>query len=127
MNKLLPAKKSISYVVVPRKSQRLPQKFKQSGKKANALKKNSRRYVSLVLLLAFLAVIVIAHYTQVIGISYQASSALREINELQEEQRRLRLEVTELSSIERIEAIARDELGLIYPSDHDHIYLTYKR
>ena len=83
--------------------------------------------VALVAFLACLAVSIVAHYTLIVGASYQAGSLQREVASLKEEQHHLQLEVARLGSLERLEAIAKNELGLVYPDAEQHIFLTLKR
>ncbi len=47
---------------------------------------------------------------------YEISSAVTARASLSEENRRLSMEITRLKSPERIERVAKDELGLVYPT-----------
>ena len=47
---------------------------------------------------------------------YEISSAVTERAALSEEKRRLGMEITRLKSPERIERVAKDDLGLVYPT-----------
>lgn len=73
------------------------------------------------------AVFVLAHYSLLLGISYQTGRLQREITALKSQQYQLKLEAAGLNSLDRIEAIALEELGLIYPDANQHIILTLDR
>ncbi len=77
-------------------------------------------FLYLSLAVAFVVVVVFFVYLwsrlTVVNLGYEISMANARKAELIEENRRLRVEYMELSSLERIERIASTELGLTYPT-----------
>ncbi len=123
---MLAARKNFSYAAtsVPKRYQ---PKRKESPRttvrtKTAIVKKYAQ--IILVTIVASLAVSVIAHYTAIIGVNYQINRAQRELNSSIEKREALRLEVASLRSLERIESIAKNELGLIYPDSSQFIFLS---
>ena len=78
----------------------------------------------LIFLLIAVSIGLIAQYSRVIAVNYQVQQVDREISQLQEEKERLALEVRSLSSLERIETIAVNELGLQYPEQKQWLRLS---
>ncbi len=64
------------------------------------------------ILCVFLAFAAVALYSKVVTTSFEISRAQGELAALQEEKRELKLEVSSLQSMERIEKIARNELEM---------------
>lgn len=62
-----------------------------------------------------LSLIVVAQYSSLIILNYRLSNARVELAEIKEASRTLELEASQLSTIGRIEQIAREELGMIEP------------
>lgn len=54
--------------------------------------------------------------TRVVRAGYDIGERMREIRALEEEQRRLRVELSLLRSPERIEKVARERLGMVTPA-----------
>jgi cell division protein FtsL len=54
--------------------------------------------------------------TRVIRAGYDLGERMREVRVLEEERRRLRVELSLLRSPERIERVARERLGMVTPS-----------
>ncbi|NLC51835.1 MAG: cell division protein FtsL, partial [Firmicutes bacterium] len=59
--------------------------------------------------------LLITQYSQTVFASYRINKLERKIQLLNEEQNRLEVEVAKLGSLERIERVAVEELGLQYP------------
>lgn len=59
----------------------------------------------------------------VVNLSYEISTLNSQRSSLEDDNRRLRLELLTLKSPKRIERIARDELGLVYPSGKHILYV----
>ena len=59
----------------------------------------------------------------VVNLSYEISTLNRQRTTFKEENKRLRLAVLALKSPKRIERIARDDLGLVYPSGKQILYV----
>jgi cell division protein FtsL len=95
------------------------------GKKKKSLAHYTQ--VGLVLIVFSLAVTLLAHYSVLLSTSFQTGRLQREITALNKEQHQLKLEVSRLSSLDRIEAIARQDLGMVYPRPGQYITLTLKR
>lgn len=62
-----------------------------------------------------LSLVVVAQYSSLVIMNFNLSSARAELAQVQESSRNLELQVAELSSISRIEQIARVELGMVDP------------
>lgn len=90
----------------------------QNVKIRRDLKDMSFLYRSLIALFILLFVLSIYLWSRlmVINIGYDISSLNSEYYELKESRKRLTLELRRLKSPERIEKIARTELGLVYPT-----------
>lgn len=62
-----------------------------------------------------LSLAVVAQYSSLVILNYRLSSSRAELAELKEISRALEVEIAGLSSIGRIEQIARNELGMVDP------------
>lgn len=70
----------------------------------------------LILMSCFLlSLVVVAQYSSMVIMNYRLSNVRAELSAVQESSQVLELQVAELSSIGRIEQIARDELGMVDP------------
>ncbi|RJX29026.1 MAG: cell division protein FtsL [Dethiobacter sp.] len=78
----------------------------------------------LLLCLIIISVGIISQYGRIVAGNYQLQQMRREITLLQEEREYLRIEVKRLSSLERIETIAINELGLQYPEKRQWLILS---
>lgn len=76
-----------------------------------------------VILCAFMAIAVIAHYTYVIDVTHQIDSGMRELQALQDQGKHLQLEIASLRTPERLEKMAL-EIGMQYPHRNQMIILT---
>ncbi len=123
---MLVANRKQAFAPMPRRQQQQEERAHRRVKKRTSLVTKYAQ-VALVMFLAALAVSVIAHYTIIVGVSYQAGRLQREYSSLKEEQHHLKLDIARLTSLERIEAIAKNELGLVYPDAEQYIFLTLKR
>ncbi|GEM_PF-6306692 len=75
------------------------------------LKENFSLFMVTVLFI-ILAIVAVALYSKIVTTSFEVSRVQGELAALQEEQRELELEVSNLHSMERIEKIARNELKM---------------
>ena len=66
----------------------------------------------------------IAQYSNYVALKLEIDRVKGEIADLQEEKNSLEIEVEKLSSLERIELIALEELGLKYPEEQQWLVLT---
>lgn len=76
------------------------------------------RKVKLFFILMFcfmLSLVVVGQYSSLVMLNYRLSNARVELAEIKEVSRILELEASQLSTIGRIEQIAREELGMIEP------------
>lgn len=120
------AKRKPAYVVEPwRYPQREERPQRVFRKKTGVIQKYAQ--MALVMFVFSVAVSVIGHYSILIGISFQTTRLQREISSLKDQQHHLQLEAARLSSLDRIEYIAKHELGLVYPDKNQHIFLTLER
>jgi len=78
----------------------------------------------ILLCLVMTSVGLIAQYGRLVAGSYHVQQMQREIYQLQEERDHLLIEVKRLSSLERIEEIAVNELGLQYPEKRQWLILS---
>jgi cell division protein FtsL len=85
------------------------------------------RFLIATIFAALVIVIVISTYLwsrlAVVNLGYEISSVNRERSKLEDENKRLRFELLTLKSPKRIEKIARDDIGLIYPSAKHIVYI----
>ncbi len=63
-----------------------------------------------------LSLVVVAQYSSLVVLNYQLSGARSELSTVRESSRIMEIEVARLSSVSRIENIAREELGMVEPS-----------
>ncbi len=73
------------------------------------------KLVGMVFCCFLLALAVVVQYSRVVGTTREISGREREIAQIQDNNRRLQLEVSRLSSLQRIEEIAVNELGMRRP------------
>ncbi len=123
---MLEVKNKAYYVAEPWRQQ---ERKKKPGRvvhtKINIIQKYAQ--ATIVMVLATLAVTVISHYSVTIGISYQVNLAQKQLEQLSEERNHLQIKKAQLSSLDRIEGIAKEELGLIYPEENQQVFLTLRR
>jgi cell division protein FtsL len=79
---------------------------------------------SMLLCLIIIGVGLITQYGHIVAGNYRLHQMRREIALLQEENEQLLLEVKRLGSLDRIEAIAANELGLQYPEKRQWLFLS---
>ncbi|MBW6464498.1 MAG: cell division protein FtsL [Dethiobacteria bacterium] len=75
----------------------------------------------------FLSLVVVAQYSSLVILNYRLSSARAELVAIQEASRSLELEVAQLSSIGRIDQIAREELNMVDPEIDQLRVITVSR
>ncbi|MFO8191919.1 MAG: cell division protein FtsL [Bacillota bacterium] len=98
-------------IALPKQSAREPFSKPVQGKR---LKKVKLLFVVMTCFL--LSLVVVAQYSSVVIMNYRLSGARNELESINENIKELELEAAQLGSIGRIEAIAREELGMIEPS-----------
>ena len=82
----------------------------------------------LLLLGCFLfGLVITAQYSSMVTLNYRLSRAENRVAELDEEYRRLEQQAAQLSSLSRIESIARAELGMCDPESGQLIVMTAGR
>lgn len=81
-------------------------------------------FCALILLLIITGVGLIGMHGRVVAINYRVQQVNREISRLQEEREYLNIEVKKLASLERIEHIAINELGMQYPEKRQWLLLS---
>lgn len=122
-------------LVAKKTEQRLAFYDLQRARKKTAEKKRSRvrraarklGMLGTVAAAALVAILLVAHYTYVVQLTYQIDYRSAELRALQEEQQHLKLDIASLRSPERLEKIALEELGLKYPDQDQFIILTAGR
>ncbi|MDW7738701.1 MAG: cell division protein FtsL [Bacillota bacterium] len=96
--------------VSPAKQTRDPVIRSQSGRRIKKVK------LTLILLTCFLlSLVVVAQYSSLVILNYRLSTARTELSAIQQATKLLEYEVAQLSSIARIEQIAKEELGMVEP------------
>ncbi|MGI5875243.1 MAG: cell division protein FtsL [Dethiobacteria bacterium] len=81
-------------------------------------------FCGLILCLIIIGVSLISQYSRVLAVNYKIHRVSREISQLREEQEHLLIEVKRLSSLERIEEIAKNDLGLQYPEEKQWLFIS---
>ena len=89
-----------------------------------SLPRESKLLCGLLLCLIIIGVGIISQYGRMIAGNYQVEKMHRQIILLQEENERLNVEASRLHSLERIEDIAINELGLQYPEQGQWLVLS---
>lgn len=79
---------------------------------------------ALILILIITGVGLVGTYGRVVAVNYQVQQAEMEISRLQEERVYLNLEIEKMSSLGRIEYIAKTKLGLQYPERRQWLFLS---
>lgn len=95
-----------------------------ANSKKTALPRESKLLCALLLCLILISVGIISLYGRIIAGNYQLEKMRREFLLLQEERESLQIEVKRLSSLERIENIAINDLGLQYPENRQWVVLS---
>ncbi len=80
--------------------------------------------VLIVVLAVVLFVFYLNHNMYFFQLNYQLQDIREEISALQREKRQLELERSQLASLERIENIARKELGLVKAERVEYVYVS---
>ncbi|MEW5921837.1 MAG: cell division protein FtsL [Bacillota bacterium] len=129
MNKLLPARKPGEYIPVyrgstPYRPAKPSYERHVQPKKTIAFSGEAMLFCALILLLIITGVGLIGMHGRVVAINYRVQQVNREISRLQEEREYLNIEVKKLASLERIEHIAINELGMQYPEKRQWLLLS---
>lgn len=82
---------------------------------------------ALILILIIIGAGLVGTYGRVLAVNYQVQQAKMEISRLQDERAYLSLEIEKMSSLGRIEYIAKTELGLQYPQKRQWLFLSTNR
>jgi cell division protein FtsL len=77
--------------------------------------------VTVLALLTFLSLFHVWSRVKVVDLNLKITETSRQLKELQEEKKRLKLEVASLRNPARIEALAKGELGMALPTDQQVI------
>jgi cell division protein FtsL len=131
VNKLLVAKENPRSLYSPKQRPRasyVPEPrsydFPAARPKKVFLPRESKLLFGLLLCLIMISVGLISQYGRIVAGNYQLEKMRREIVLLQEERERLSIELNRLGSLERIETIAINELGLQYPEQRQWLVLS---
>ncbi|MFO7951211.1 MAG: cell division protein FtsL [Bacillota bacterium] len=100
----------INRIPSPAQPTRAPGISNQPEKRLKKLK-----LLSVIAACFILSLVVIAQYSSLVVLNYHLSSARSELASVQESVRVREIEVARLSSINRIENIAKEELGMVEP------------
>lgn len=119
-------------VVVKKVQHQLPSYDRQIQSRRIARKKqlHSRQakqklaMLGLVMACALAALTLVAHFTLIVRTNYELDRANRELMSLLEEQQSLRLQIAALRSPQKLEQIALNELGLVYPDQSQFVVLA---
>jgi len=128
VNKLLAARKPAEFIPEIRKKTAF-RPARQNYQKHNPWQKPviSREVTlcyALILILIIIGVGLVGTYGRVAAVNFQVQQAKMEISRLQEEGAYLNLEVEKMSSLGRIEHIAKTKLGLQYPEGRQWVFLS---
>lgn len=74
------------------------------------------RRIAAGVLVVFLALVVVYRYAQLSEINMQINAQTKTRNALLDEQRHLKITISELTALGRLEQVAIEELGMRYPS-----------
>jgi len=85
------------------------------------MKASFRRAIFTLVLIVILAAIHLYVYTQNIDLKYQNTDLKIELNELHSKNRLLGSQVAKKEDLKQIEKIAKEKLGMIYPSKMHYI------
>ena len=113
-------------------SQPVP-RFSSAAPRAVQAKTKSRRKglksVPLLLLLGcfLFGLVITAQYSSMVTLNYRLAQAETRLNKLDEEYRHLEQQAAQLSSLSRIESIARTELGMCDPENGQLVVMTAGR
>ncbi len=96
------------------------ERYNKKSEKRIKLKKNKLIKIFscfFVLFHAAAAILLINHYNQVTKLNREVIHYEQKLGEFQEEQEHLKIEIANLRTLERIESIATNELGMNYPNE----------
>lgn len=132
MNKLLPARKLGDYKPehrrnTPYRPTRKQYERQEKRQSAAGISGEAVLFCALMLLMIITGVGLIGMYGKVVAVNYQVEQSNRELAKLVEENEYLSIEVKKLSSLERIENIAINELGLQYPEQRQWLFLSSRQ
>jgi len=119
---LLIVKKRVTQTVLP---DRQDVQRATAGRRQHSLRLAERKVkmVSIMLVLALVAVALVAHFTYLVDINHRIGRSTEELRTLQDESKHLKLEMASLQSPERLEKLAL-EMGLKYPGQEQLVILT---
>lgn len=83
--------------------------------------------LGVILACVLLSLVVLAQYAYTVEVSREIHRMERSLNESKENISELKLEEARLGSLERIEEVAREELGMQKPENDQVIYVPRKR
>ncbi|HHW02997.1 MAG TPA: cell division protein FtsL [Thermoanaerobacterales bacterium] len=96
--------------------------YREPRKKTNPHKKG--RLILALGIIAVVAIIILSRYSMITESQYRISKLKAELKDLTAQNERLRVEVADLSSVARIEDIARNKLNMKAPESRQIIYLN---
>lgn len=119
---MLIVKKRVTQTVLP---DRQDVQRATAGRRQHSLRLAERKVkmVSIMLVLALVAVALVAHFTYLVDINHRIGRSTEELRTLQDESKHLKLEMASLQSPERLEKLAL-EMGLKYPGQEQLVILT---
>ena len=88
------------------------------------LRSSGLAFCLLLISLLLVSVGLISQYGRIIATKLQIHGISKEISELMDEKEYLQIEVKRLSSLERIEMIAKEDLGLQYPENRQWLRIA---
>lgn len=98
-------------------------KSRPKGKTRRSLDLRRFRRIAAGALVVFLALVVVYRYGQVSKINIQLNQQTKTRDALLDEQRHLKITISELTALGRLEKLALEELGMKYPSPEQIRYV----
>ena len=72
-------------------------------------------FTGLVLVAFLIGALIACYYAQIFSMGYKMSNIKKQISSIQSESQNLEVEITELSSLDRVETMATGKLGMVEP------------
>ena len=88
------------------------------------ISKEAALFCALILILIITGVGLVGTHGRVLAVNYRMQQVKMEISRIQEDRAYLNLELKRLSSLGRIEYIAKTELGMLYPEGRQWLFLS---
>jgi len=128
---LLVTKKKVQSGYFP--DQRFPEKVRYGAERKRTVQEapgkeaaqwGGMTLCALLLCLFLVSVGLISQYSRVVALRLQIHEVTKEIEALKSEKEHLQIEVKRLNSLERIEMIAKNDLGLQYPEERQWVRIA---